>query len=564
MRFSLCVICGNEIEHIEAMLAALAPAFDELSLVRAIGNRQPDETWAKAKEWCATNGKEFIFSDYRNEDSTRDWDHVDSFAKARNQAFRQATGDWLLWADCDDQAHTMEALRPLLLALPEEVIMARFLYDVRGTGKALFRERAIRKTAFAAGRVWHHDVHENLLLNRGDSHVDLAGPTWVHSPKVIKRENRNRNLRILFNETKDAATQFFYIHQEYYCSGMKDAAIEYGKIALGFSNLPPAFRYEALINCARLSSSVRESNTLLLEAHGVFPWCREALASLVLLSFQRRQYDRGVWWAERMLELREPLPEKRPWTHEAKWYGWAGFDLAARAFRAGGNQAMADVCQSRFHQGATPTISLLHATRGRSSQAVGARDVWLNAATNPSRVEHIFAVDADDEVSVEMAQQFISVKSSKRSCVAAWNLAATKARGSILVQLSDDWTPPLGWDERLLEVIGTLDPLKDQFVVAPSDGHRTDDLLCMAILSRARYEAQGNEVFHEGYESVFSDNEFTHRAYRDGIVIDARKSLKFEHLHPAFGKGKMDETYAHNNSEERYKAGKALFNERNP
>jgi hypothetical protein len=173
-------------------------------------------------------------------------------------------------------------------------------------------------------------------------------------------------------------------------------------------------------------------------------------------------------------------------------------------------------------------------------------------------------VDSDDAASVEMCKQFVAVVSDKKSCVAAWNLAASKARGDILIQLSDDWTPPMGWDARLLEVIGQRDPQKEQFVIAPSDGTRTDDLLCMAILSRARYEAQGSEMFHEKYESVFSDNEFTHRAYADNVVIDARSALRFEHHHPAFGKGKMDATYAHNNSDARYKAGEALFKARNP
>ena len=32
-------------------------------------------------------------------------------------------------------------------------------------------------------------------------------------------------------------------------------------------------------------------------------------------------------------------------------------------------------------------------------------------------------------------------------------------------------------------------------------------------------------------------------AHKHGIVIDARDRLRFEHRHPAFGKGKMDETY---------------------
>ena len=564
MRFSLCVICGNESEHIIAMLNSFGPMFDELSLVRAIGARKPDDTEAKAREWCAANGKVFLFSTYENEYTAREWDHVDSFANARNAAFRQATGDWLFWADCDDVAESTETFRSRLEAANPETKMVRFLYDVRGTGKKLFRERAIRRDAFGAGRCWHHDVHENLLLKHGDKHEDWTTTVWVHAPKAIKRENRVRNLRILTNSAKEAATQHFYIHQEHYCSGNRDAALEYGKLALAFPNLSPAFRYETLLNCARLSHSSKDSKTLLMEAHGVFPWCREALAGLVLLSFQLKRYDMGVWWASKMLELREPLDDKRPWTHEAKWYGWAGNDLAARAYRAEGNSAMADVCQLRFHEGATPRISLLHATRGRTTQAVSAREIWLNAAVNPSQVEHIFAVDSDDAASVEMCKQFVAVVSDKKSCVAAWNLAARKARGDILIQLSDDWTPPMGWDARLLEVIGQRDPQKEQFVIAPSDGTRTDDLLCMAILSRARYEAQGSEMFHEGYESVFSDNEFTHRAYSDNVVIDARSALRFEHHHPAFGKGKMDATYAHNNSDARYKAGEALFKARNP
>lgn len=564
MRFSLCVICGNEAEHILPMLDAFKPMFDELSLVRAIGARQPDNTEEMARKWCRANKKKFIFSEYRNGMSARDWDHVDSFGEARNAAFAQATGDWLFWADCDDIVEETQNFRSILEQAAPDVMLVRYFYDVRGTGKKLFRERAIRASAFKAGRKWHHDVHENLLIWPGDRHADLTDPVWVHAPKSIKRENRTRNLRILANSTKEAPTQYFYLHQEHYCSGNRDAALEFGKIATGFSNLPPAFRYEALINCARLTASVREAQTMLLEAHGVFPWCREALAGMVLLSFQTMKYDRAVWWANRMLETPEPLADKRPWTHEAKWYGWAGDDLAARAFRAEGNLGMATVCQARYYQGAKPKISLLHATRGRSSQAVGTRDMWLTSASNPGAIEHIFAVDRDDGTSVEMCRQFIHVVSDKQSCVAAWNLAAKKATGDILIQLSDDWVPFLGWDTKLMEAIGNRDPIKEQFVVAPHDGARTDDLLCMAILSRARLEAQGGEVFHEGYESVFSDNEFTHRAYRDGIVIDARKTLAFQHNHPAFGKGRMDSTYAHNNSEERYKSGKALFEARNP
>lgn len=559
---SLCVICGNEEEHILPMLESFAPCFDELSLVRAIGSRKADKTFEIASEWCAANGKAFVGSEYANGFAAKAWDHVDSFAAARNQAFKQATGEWLVWCDCDDTMEHAEKLRDELAAIPDDVAMVRYPYDVRGSGKKLMRERAIRAADFARGRIWHHSVHENLLILPGDKHEDRTACVWIHSPKTVKRENRRRNLRILGNSVTECATQYFYIHQEHYCNQDKQSAEQFGKLALQFPNLQPSFRYETLLNLARICGNYREAMTYCMEAHGIFPWCREAIAAMILLHFEKGDGRRATWWADQMLKLREPSEKERPWTHEAKYYGWAGFDLAARSHRMAGNRERADEIQEQFHAYETPTVSLIHATRGRSSKAVACREAWLNTATFPWNVEHIFAVDADDKESAQMAKQFVSVTSEKRSCVAAWNLAAKRARGDLIVQLSDDWLPTQNWDARLLEAVKGRDLKREEVVIAVNDGHRKDDLLCMAICSRARLEAQG-ELFFEGYESVFSDNEFSVRAFADGVVVDARDRITLEHAHPAFGAAPMDKTYEHNNSTERYKAGKALFDARN-
>jgi hypothetical protein len=80
----------------------------------------------------------------------------------------------------------------------------------------------------------------------------------------------------------------------------------------------------------------------------------------------------------------------------------------------------------------------------------------------------------------------------------------------------------------------------------------------MAILTRARYKAQGY-LFHPDFKSMYSDNYFTHCSYQDGCVIEARDII-FEHLHPAFGKAEMDETYATSNARERYTEGLEIFN----
>jgi hypothetical protein len=80
----------------------------------------------------------------------------------------------------------------------------------------------------------------------------------------------------------------------------------------------------------------------------------------------------------------------------------------------------------------------------------------------------------------------------------------------------------------------------------------------MAILTRERYKAQGH-LFHPEFFSMFSDNWFSHCAFRDGVVIDARDRITFEHVHPAFGKAEMDETYARSNDSYHYKTGEGMF-----
>ena len=206
------------------------------------------------------------------------------------------------------------------------------------------------------------------------------------------------------------------------------------------------------------------------------------------------------------------------------------------------------------------TISLLHATRGRPELAAACRSQFLAAAKHPQRVEHLFAIDHDDAASLAALAELPQVVVTEgEGCVAAWNLAAEQCRGNILVQLSDDWEAPEGWDDALSQRLP--DPKKEA-VLAVGDACRTDEILTMAILTRARYLAQGH-LFHPGYFSMMSDYEFTHRAYRDGIVVEAR-DLVFRHLHANTGARDWDETYARQNAGEHYRAGFDHFIARNP
>lgn len=209
-----------------------------------------------------------------------------------------------------------------------------------------------------------------------------------------------------------------------------------------------------------------------------------------------------------------------------------------------------------------PRLSLLHATRGRPLQARACRQKWLEAAAQPERVEHIFAVDADDTDSVRELADLNPrvVERTGGGCVAAWNLAASFSTGDVLIQLSDDWSPVQNWDEKFVK---RLRDVSQPGVLRVSDGRRSDDLLCMAICTRPWMEQQG-ELLHSGYVSLYSDDEFSFRAYQEGVVIDARDIVLMHH-HPNYDSAvPTDETYSRQNSEERKKKGHETFLQRNP
>jgi hypothetical protein len=265
-------------------------------------------------------------------------------------------------------------------------------------------------------------------------------PVWRHQPVAIKQSNRKRNLAILGRSIAESATQYFYVHQEHYCAGNKTAAEQFGRIALSFPNLDDSFRYEVQLNLARLVASRREALQFALGAHGVFPWCREAIASIIMLAFERNDGRRASFWAERMMALPEPKEKDRPWTHEVKWYGWAGLDLAARSYRLADQPRKADGLQWAFHKHEKPAIRLTQKTLGDSTRSVSFREAWLGTSAQPETVEHVFLVRPDDKETMAMSKQFIHDVGQPRA----------PERAMISVHIEDGMVPPHDWDKLVI------------------------------------------------------------------------------------------------------------------
>jgi hypothetical protein len=267
-----------------------------------------------------------------------------------------------------------------------------------------------------------------------------------------------------------------------------------------------------------------------------------------------RDYDAAYTIIRHMMTM--PIPTKLYSFLNIAWYTWKGTTLYGNVLRALKRYEEADKHELETFQKHQGTISLIHASRGRPEQAIAQREIWLGHAANPNRIEHIFAVDKDDEASCNKIGFYNHVVVEPGGgCVRAWNEGAKLAHGAVLIQVSDDFTPPQNWDDLILEKLGDL---ADEKVLAVSDDIRSDGLLCMAIMTRARYEKQGY-MFHPDFLSMYSDNWFTEEAYRDGVVIEA-KDIVFHHNHPAaFKEVPVDQTYADTNSPERYKQGEEVL-----
>jgi hypothetical protein len=562
------MITGNAEEYIQRCLQSFLPWCDELCLVRAIGNQKPDRTVEMAEELSLLHGKPFRFQEYKNADNPelpenpKDWPHVDDFAAARQMSFDLATYNYCLWVDTDDILETGgEYIREH--AAKGDYPCYMFPYKIFGSGLCLPRERLVRKDQCH----WIHRVHECLAFKNPPAKAaqdDLVVIT--HLPKPEKEGSHPRNLRILRSIPEEELTTglMFHLNEELLVAREIEEAAEVAKRLLVRPDLGRPEKMDLYINLAAAATDPEQVHALLIQAYATDPRRREALGRLCHHMLNYDHADFALAFARQMLSVPEPRPEKRPWNHNAPLYGWLGEELYSESLRlAGFFKEAEEVWQNSVNTYGGPRIALIHATRGRARQAGLARKAWFELAAQPERVEHIFVMDDDDPQRTMLRRFRHLVIPAGGGCVNAWNFGAFNSQAPIIVQMSDDWMPPQKWDDLICDRIAKAAEAANQpvskfkGVLAVSDGHRKDSLLCMAIATRA-YIYQDCFFFHPDFTGVYSDNWFTHCAYQRNAVIDAT-DLVFSHLHPAFHKAPMDETYQQQNAPERYAAGNAVF-----
>jgi predicted O-linked N-acetylglucosamine transferase (SPINDLY family)/GT2 family glycosyltransferase len=193
-RVSLCMIVKNEEENLPACLGSAADLVDEIVVV---DTGSSDHT----KEVAARFGAKIV-----------DFPWVDSFAAARNESLRHATGKWIFWLDADDRLdeENRQKLRALFAGLGEEnaayAMKCLCLPDAAtGTATVVDHVRLFRNHPQVR---WEYRVHEQILpaVRRTGGEVRWADAVVHHAgyqDPALRGRKLQRDLRLLQLEDAD-------------------------------------------------------------------------------------------------------------------------------------------------------------------------------------------------------------------------------------------------------------------------------------------------------------------------------------------------------------------------
>src|SRR5262249_30995896 len=135
-----------------------------------------------------------------------DFPWVDSFAAARTESLRHATGDFVLWIDADDRLDepNRQRLRELLATLTDEntahVMKCLCLPDAEGGGATLVDH--VRLFRRQDGLAWRYRVHEQILPSLRERGYDVAWSDVIihhtgYTDAAVRARKLERDLRLL-------------------------------------------------------------------------------------------------------------------------------------------------------------------------------------------------------------------------------------------------------------------------------------------------------------------------------------------------------------------------------
>jgi glycosyltransferase involved in cell wall biosynthesis/Flp pilus assembly protein TadD len=220
-RMSLCMIVKDGGEHLAGCLASVADLVDEMIVVDT-GSTD------NSREIAVEAGARVV-----------DFAWVDSFAEARNESLRHATGQWVFWLDADERLDeaNRHKLRELFARLGDDNVCysMRQYSALEASTAAAAQVDQIRLFPNHAGLCWRYRVHEQILLDlrrlgaacqTTDIVIDHAG----YAEPARQQAKVERNLRLLLldlQEHPDDAFILYNLGAVYLTQGRTAEALDY-------------------------------------------------------------------------------------------------------------------------------------------------------------------------------------------------------------------------------------------------------------------------------------------------------------------------------------------------
>jgi GT2 family glycosyltransferase/tetratricopeptide (TPR) repeat protein len=252
-KISLCMIVKNEERVLANCLKSARPFFHEIIVV---DTGSTDRTKEIAREF----GVKLIESTW-----------PDSFAEARNESLKHATGDWIFWLDADDVLPLLsgEAVLDAAINAPIEitgfVVPVQFVEEGPNAGTRVDHVKLIRNYP---GIKFEGRIHEQILssIREHGGEISRLNVVVLHAGYDTstqgQKKKRERDWHLLDLDLKDRPEHpfvWFNIGMTHHFSGQHEEAVEALKNSIKFSGEQDSHLRKAF---SLMGVSYREMNQL--------------------------------------------------------------------------------------------------------------------------------------------------------------------------------------------------------------------------------------------------------------------------------------------------------------